>query len=214
MAKYATVTKFKAGDVTARRRSRVKCALIRRRIRPLLSFVLFGPVLVPTVPSTYSGATGYASMVSAGAQELPLGEIRTSGRKHRHTLNKNLSSLSDPQGVADAVRELILAVVELQEQQIGSRVLDKDGFPKHGSRCELMDGVFVRLQQMGPAPTVVTVNHGLKRKPQGVWWIHATAWHQVLIAGDTASKVAVADKEYISIRMNGAAGDTAVCVVF
>lgn len=111
-------------------------------------------------------------------------------------------------------KELGRAVNELQALQIGARTLDA-GLPADKARCELLDGQFLRMIQSAVAPTVITVEHGLKRTPQGVIWIlSANSNNQALITGEFATNTPPADKQSISFRLNGSIGNTHICIVF
>lgn len=115
----------------------------------------------------------------------------------------------------DKVKELQLAVDELQTSQLPSRALELDGTPKHLSKCELLQGQWVRLAQTAAAPTIVKVDHELRRKPQGVLWtLSGQLCNQALIAGDLPNGIDPATSTSISIRLNGSIGDIHVGILF
>lgn len=115
----------------------------------------------------------------------------------------------------DKVKELQLAVNELQTFQVHSRVTEADGTPQHLSKCELLRGQWIRLTQTAAAPSIVKVDHGLRRKPQGVvWTLNANSSNQSLVAGDLPNGVDPANSTSISIRLNGAVGDIHIGILF
>lgn len=115
----------------------------------------------------------------------------------------------------DKIKELQLAVNELQTFQVSSRVVESDGTPLHLSKCELLDGQWLRLAQMSAAPMIVKVEHGLRRKPQGIiWTLTGQLNNQALIAGDLPNGIDPADSVSLSIRLNGSVGDIHTGILF
>lgn len=115
----------------------------------------------------------------------------------------------------DKVKELQLAVNELQTFQLQSRDVDLDGFPSHLAKCELLRGQWLRLAQTAAAPMIVKVEHGLRRKPQGlIWTFNGQSGSIAMIAGDPPNGVDPASSTTISIKLNGSIGDTHVGILF
>jgi len=139
----------------------------------------------------------------------------------RKILNRNFSlynKASTEESLTElqfAIRDLMQAVIELQTAQFGSRTLDSDGQPRHGSRCELLNGQFLRLLQTAAAGMILRVPHGLGRKPQGAIFVQQGLDNNLaLIAGDTAASILPADETSIAFRLNGANGNLHICVIY
>lgn len=142
----------------------------------------------------------------------------------RKTLNKNLAAsiagATDDQSlrllVADAVRELQLAVSQLQEIQVRSAEVDPDGGPKHNAISQAFRGQFLRITSIGQ-DELVAVQHGLGRKPQGGIWIEARSFHKVFIQADRLSAsqpVPAADESVVHVQMGGPTSEEAVLLLF
>lgn len=114
-----------------------------------------------------------------------------------------------------ALRDTIQAVTELQQLQIASRDPDIDGTPKHLARCELFDGQYLRIPQTAAAGQIVTVAHGLARKPQGAIFIQSGLDNNLpLISGSIANNIPPADAQNVAFVLNGAAGNMHICILF
>lgn len=140
--------------------------------------------------------------------------------RKRRTFNRNFTSFRQDK-LDEIVRELQKscqemqqAIEELQELRFRSSSVDSDGLPTHGAMAELVDGQFLRLTQTAAAPNIVTVEHGLRRKPQAAIFIKATAHNQVLIAGSITSNIAPATETTVSFQLNGSSGNEHICILF
>lgn len=118
------------------------------------------------------------------------------------------------QDLQQVVAQLLDAVIELQGLQFASRRIDQDGGPTDRARCELFDGQWLRLTQTAAAGMLLTVEHGLRRRPQGVLFVVATAFNRVLIAGDPTNNIQPADEFTFTVELNGSVSDEHICVVF
>ena len=141
-------------------------------------------------------------------------------RQYRQ-FNKNFSAFNKDTPEATilelqkACQELQQAVTELQRLQTRSRIVEPSGLPTHGSRCELLDGQFLHLTQTVAGPTILVVEHGLGRVPQGAIFILTRSSEPLIfVAGDVSLNVAPATETKVLFRLNGALGDLHICILF
>jgi len=139
--------------------------------------------------------------------------------KTRRVLNQNLSIITDDDSeislseLRSTVRELVLAVTELQGLQLQSRKVDSDNNPVHGQLCESLDGEYLALTQTGAAPNLVKASHTLGRIPQGAIFIQQTAAHRVYIKGDRINGIDAATSTEVIFELNGSVDDVNYCIL-
>lgn len=139
--------------------------------------------------------------------------------KRRKKLNQNLSALLNSDGnlnvteLRNIIRDLVIAVTELQQIGFIAANVDASNNPVDGEYCNLLDGVYLKLVQDGTAPNVVKVRHKLGRIPQGAIFTQQTATNRVYIEGDPLSGITPATATEVLFQLNGSIGDVHYCIL-
>ena len=113
-----------------------------------------------------------------------------------------------------SIKEIVIAVEELQQLRFRAREVETDGMPVHGSVCEVLQGQFLRLTQPDDAGVIVRVEHGLRRTPQGVIWLNLQSGNQAYIVDEIGTDIPAATADEISVKLNSSIGQLHIMVIF
>jgi hypothetical protein len=85
--------------------------------------------------------------------------------------------------------------------------------PAHGTWCNALGGVFLRVTSTG-AGSVVRMQHPLNKTPQGVIWVKPPSARSYLILTSDVSNGDISNSEWAYFYMGGPQGEEAIGVVF